>query len=113
MEQHSISRIALHKQLALAAMVRSILTMLSAVGLLFLLAATGVLRDFAHLSVILFFGAPMIVCWILTVLICRRMVTCPGCMNSLWSCGNGRFKPRKMKIRTEIARCPHCGIPIV
>lgn len=114
MQQESISRSVLYEKLARAAQVRSVLTLLSAFGALCLLAAVpGVPQDATAIAAVLFFGVPLLVCWIVTVQICRRMVTCPYCTTSLWSCGSGNFKPRRMKIRDEVSRCPNCGIPIV
>jgi hypothetical protein len=52
------------------------------------------------------------VCWLVTHLICRPMVVCPFCGESLWECGTGNFKPRRMKIRTGVTGCPNCRVPI-
>jgi NhaP-type Na+/H+ or K+/H+ antiporter len=115
MQLDSINRSDLHRRLARVAQLRSVLTMLSALGTMILLGAIlpGVPQNAAVLVVLVYFGVPLLVCWIVTVLICRRLVTCPYCPNSLWSCGSGNFKPRRMKVRDEVSRCPHCGVPIL
>ena len=114
MQLDSINRSDLHRRLARVAQLRSVLTMLSMVGVMVLLGAIAPEgpRNGLGVGLVVFFGVPGIVCWIITVLICRRLVTCPYCANSLWSCGSGNFKPR-MKLRDDVSRCPHCGVPIV
>lgn len=61
---------------------------------------------------LVYFALCLGVSWIMTRLICRPMVTCPFCGVSLWECGTGNFKPRRMKIRKGVSACPHCRVPI-
>jgi hypothetical protein len=49
-----------------------------------------------------------LITWGLTYLICHRMVTCPKCGASLWNCGTGNFKPRRLRLRDDSSACPGC-----
>jgi hypothetical protein len=116
--QESISRSDLHKRLVIAAVVRSLLTMLSSFATFFLVAAISLILDIPQnvaqvIFVVVFISFPLVICWIVSVQICRRMVRCPCCAKSLWSCGNGAFKPRRMRLKDDAFACPHCGVPIV
>jgi hypothetical protein len=109
----SISRAWLQRRLGVAALIRSWITLPSALGVVYLLSLfPGIDRDrFVCLIVFLFFSIPMLIGWLVTVCICRRMVKCPYCRHSLWECGTGNFKPRRMKVRDDVQQCPNCGVP--
>jgi hypothetical protein len=47
-----------------------------------------------------------------TVLLCPLVAACPVCGGSLWPCGSGSFKPRRVTVRPEVSACPHCHSPI-
>jgi hypothetical protein len=105
-------------QLRRAAGMRALITLGSEIVALF---SVSIILAIAHLEpqragpAVLFlcvFGIPLLVCWTWTVKVCHTSVTCPSCGDSLWSCGTGNFKARRMRIKKEIHRCPHCGIPI-
>ena len=115
MGEKEISRQTLLYRLRRAAMVRSIITMLSMLPILLvlgiLLRILGEPQGAGGLMVLYFvlcFGGPAIVSGLITHFYCRREVTCPYCGNSLWSCGTGNFKPRKMRIRRDAQECSRC-----
>lgn len=116
-----IVREELHQKLARAAQVRSVLTMLSVIpawpiafGVVVLLAQLGAPAFVINtLFIGLIFGAPLVVARILTDRYCKTAVPCPFCKGSLWACGSGNFKPRRMKVRYDAKECPHCGTPII
>src|SRR4051794_39123836 len=118
MANGSISRSDLYKRVVRAAQVRSGITLLSAIACL---VATAVIHGLAQLPDLgtaivflgMFFGLPMVISRIVTERVCKRMVTCPVCGSSLWCCGTGNFKPRRMRIRDGVTQCPYCNIPIV
>ena len=112
MEQ-TISRSTLHKKLVRAAQARSAITLASAIVSLFVMAAIpGMAQNVTMLPVVVYFGVLFVVSWIATVVLCKKMVVCPACGGSLWMCGTGNFKPRRMKVKDGVNGCPHCGIPI-
>lgn len=114
MPRNSISRSDLHRRLITFALLRSLLTMLAAVGGICLVPSIPEMpRGPSELVFLAGLGVAGIVCWVFTVLICRRVVTCPFCTKSLWSCGTGNFKPRRMEVRDDVSSCPNCGVPIV
>ena len=107
-------------KLARAAQVRSVLSLLSAfpavlvAGLLTAaLQNNGPNDAVGVLALMAFFGVPFGVSMLLTKYYCRRAVVCPCCQASLWDCGTGNFKPRRMRIRADATACPHCRAPIV
>ena len=116
----------LYWQLARAAQVRALVSMLSGVATLFHLAFVHfflteiipVLDKKQHdgwfllVFIVAFFGSGLIVSWLMTVFYCRPQVVCPRCAQSLWSCGTDNFKPRRMRIRSGVTCCPHCYLPI-
>jgi|GEM_PF-1335512 hypothetical protein len=116
-----IDRNELHRQLVNSAQVRSVFTMLASVpafgigfGTLFLLALIGAPGILAlPVALLLIFGLPLAVAHILTERYCKPAVACPHCEKSLWACGSGNFKPRRMRIRYDAEECPHCGARIV
>ena len=116
-----ILREELHEKLVRAAQVRSVSTMLSVIptiavafGAPLLLAQLGAPAVVTEIIFIpLLFGPPLIVCWILTERYCKPAASCPHCEGSLWACGSGNFKPRRMNVRYDAKACPHCGAPIV
>lgn len=97
-----------------AAQVRSTITLVSYVLTLLVMAAIPGMAQNANalLIIVVYFGVPLVVSWIVTVHLCKKMVLCPACGDSLWACGTGNFKPRRMKIRDGVSSCPHCGVPI-
>src|SRR5262245_49567512 len=112
MRQQPISEEWLHKRLVRTAQLRSRITLSSLILPVVLIGAIPALADKANiLPVLLLFGIPCFVDWIVTVYVCRPMVTCPSCGKSLWQCGTGNFKPRRMRIKEGVNQCPHCGLP--
>jgi hypothetical protein len=113
----TISRSYLLKRLALAAQLRAAITMLSQVLAMFFASAvfqaTGIRseRGAAALLLLSVVGGCALASWACTKKICLPFVKCPSCGNSLWSCGSGNFKPRRMRIKKDVHGCPHCGIP--
>ena len=106
------------QQLRHAAGLRALITLGSEIIAFFLmsiiLAATGIEQKRVTSSAffVCVFGVPLLVCWIWTVKVCRASVTCRSCGSSLWSCGTGNFKARRMQIKKGINCCPHCGVPL-
>ena len=77
------------------------------------LLAAGFLVPYAgQWAIIIVFVVGELVSWVVTKRMCRAMVTCPDCGQSLWDVGTGNFKARRMRIRDDIQACPHCGSPI-
>ncbi len=110
MDRRMISKQGLLRKLVRTAQVRSIVSMLS---MLPFAAIAGAVFDGSSDAdgiavVILLFGGPLAVSALLTHFYCKRAVVCTYCGNSLWQCGTGNFKPRRMKIRNEVKECPHC-----
>lgn len=117
MDQTTIDRDWLYRKLIRWAQVRSLVTMASVFPALLLgtLAANapGVPPEIGvAVAIAALFGSPLLVSWIFTTLVCKKRVRCPNCGGSLWDCGTGNFKPRRLKIRDDATACPHCGAPI-
>jgi hypothetical protein len=113
-----ISKSKLHWQLVYAAMVRSAVTMLSGLAIFFIAGLIAFLLPLddgtkAAIGLGSFIGGFLLVSWLMTKYYCRRAVRCPRCSESLWDCGTGNFKPRRMKVRDDVRECPNCGAPIV
>ena len=115
-ERPSIRRTNLHKQLCRTAQVRSIISMAAMLPAMFL----GGWMIEMHgnellplLAVGIVFGIPLLVSWLLTNYYCHPHVKCQFCGHSLWKCGTGNFKPRRMRVRPDATACPGCGVPIV
>jgi hypothetical protein len=112
----TISKSELLRGLSRAAQIRALITFaaafLSIFGMTVICAAIGVNPDSlgSAAAVLCVFGIPGLVCWIWTVKVCRNSVRCPFCANSLWSCGTGNFKARRMRLRKDTNACPHCDI---
>ncbi len=87
--------------------------MLSAVLILF--GMTALPKDWLDsvVPLMIFFGGFFAVSWTLTQFYCKPAVPCPHCGKSLWGCGTGNFKPRRMKVRRDATECPNCRTPIV
>lgn len=115
----------LYWQLARAAQVRALVSMLSCVATIFAFAflrfyltdIVPVMKKqhedwflFAFIAALI--GSMFVVSWLMTVSYCRPQVVCPRCAQSLWSCGTDNFKPRRMRIRSGVTCCPHCYLPI-
>lgn len=58
-------------------------------------------------------GTGLAISFALTRLLCTALVKCPHCAHSLWDCGTGNFKPRRMRIRNDATGCPRCGARLV
>ena len=110
MNKKTISRQELLGRLQRVAQVRSVLTMLSVLPILFVAFAVfgesmgGGSGGMAAVS----FGGPLVVMVLITQFYCKRAVKCPHCGSSLWHCGTGNFKPRRMRIRKEAEGCLQC-----
>ncbi len=61
----------------------------------------------------LYFLSGLLVMALLTRLICHRAVICPWCGSSLWDCGTGNFKPRRLTLKRNVKACPSCGADII
>lgn len=110
----SINRRHLESLLVRAAMVRSAITLsavVAAVIVAALLSTYFKIQLHPSALIFVFFGIPLVVSWLTTLLICRRMVACARCRGSLWESGSGNFKPRRMRLRDDAHGCPRCGIP--
>ena len=113
----ALSRTRLLRGLSRAAQLRAVITLLSFVANFILMAMvlSALQLDAKSIGqaplILWVFGAPLIVDWICTVKLCRNFGRCPSCGGSLWSCGTGNFKPRRMRIRKDANGCPHCGLP--
>jgi hypothetical protein len=115
--RRTIRRDELQRRLARVAQVRAIFTSLCIVPALLIVAAldaTGFVPPPAVpiVGLTIFFAVPGLFCLILTYGYCRSAVRCPNCGESLWCCGTGSFKPRRMRVRDEVAACPQCAAPI-
>lgn len=110
-----ISREELLKQLIRAAQFRSVVTMVAAIPLLMIALAIDafLIGAFPFAFFGLYFGGFLFVSWVLTKYHCRAAVTCPRCGFSLWGCGTGNFKPRRMRVKERTVECPNCHTPIV
>jgi hypothetical protein len=111
--QEPIRRDQLWWKLVRAAQVRSLVTMLSFLPLLLAGAVVAERLQMGVLFPVTALGGSFLVSWLMTRYYCRRVVTCPRCGASLWDCGTGNFKPRRMRIRDRVRECPNCGAPIV
>ena len=111
----TISRDELYWSLARAAQLRSVVTLLAflpvSVSLMLLLPKAIV--DFPWSGPLILSGSLLLTGYLFTLLGCRRMVRCPHCNASLWSCGTGNFKARRMRVREDALECPGCGAAIV
>jgi hypothetical protein len=108
----------LRRQLQRAAQVRSTWVMVLFAPIIFvcfaLLPASvteGSTRGW--IPILIFFGIWFFLIWLFTRFYCVRKVVCPNCGHSLWRCGTGNFKPRRIKVRKDASACPGCGIRIV
>ena len=96
------------RNLQRAAQVRSGVTMASVLPLMML----GGLLFGEVGGVIGLFGGALAVERLMTRFYCRHAVRCPHCGASLWQCGTGNFKPRRMRLRRDAHACRHCGAAI-
>jgi len=96
------------RNLQRAAQVRSGVTMASVLPLMIL----GGLVFSEVGGVIGLFGGALTVERLMTRFYCRRAVRCPNCGGSLWDCGTGNFKPRRMRLRSDAEGCRQCGAVI-
>ena len=114
---HPILRHDLRRQLARAAQVRSLVSMFSMFPSLLVFGVFGpILHNETAQAIgalLAIFGVPLLVSSLLTRFYCRDAVRCPGCGCSLWDCGTGNFKPRRMRVRDAVRECPGCQTPIV
>lgn len=111
--KQSIRKSDLRRDLIRVAQARAGVSML--VMLVSLIAAGAVLPKAAGSSplvLLVVFGPSALICWLMTVCYCRPKVSCPYCLHSLWDCGTGNFKPRRIDVRNEAQQCPNCSAPI-
>jgi hypothetical protein len=102
----------LYQKLVRATQVRAVITLASApVAILAWTLIPGIQNQVTVLVAL--FGVPLFVGWLTTMLLCRRMVRCPVCSQSLWEVGTGNFKARRVRIKDNVTCCPHCGAEIV
>ena len=94
------------------AQVRSLVSMLSGVAILIAAAAFGESLGPGGMAAV-YLGGFLFVMVLLTRFYCGPAVRCPHCGNSLWHCGTGNFKPRRMRIRSEARECSHCHATFV
>jgi hypothetical protein len=120
MSEQQINRQDLQWQLAKTAMLKSLAVMGFCVAILFGFALVLPLVEVAIgedwvtvLFLAAFFGLPSVLDLVLRRTFCRNRVRCPFCQASLWTCGTGNFKPRRMKVRADVHACPQCQTPIV
>jgi hypothetical protein len=107
-----ISEHQLYRTIVRAGQIRSILSM---IGWVPLIAISGLLMQAGPIpeafGPIFLFGSCLLLEWGLTHLICHRMVKCPFCGASLWNCGTGNFKPRRLRLKPDAKECPTCHAP--
>ena len=118
-EERPLPRAPIHKEdlrraLSKAAQVRALVTLASTIPNAIVIALL-IPRFEARFPVfpLIVFIVPLAVAGLMTRFYCRRRVRCPHCDASLWDCGTGNFKPRRMKLRDEVRECPSCQAPIV
>ncbi len=107
-----ISDQQLLRKLQRAAQVRSIFSMLAILPSLVI--GGLIVGDSGNegLLILIVFGIPMLVSVGITELYCKRIVSCPYCGGTMWNCGTGNFKPRRMKLRKDRDECPKCHAAI-
>ena len=106
-----ISHSWLLSKLRKTAQIRALITVTSCIlGLALLSAIPEQSSPLVGLAVL--FGWSWLVVWIVTKAYCEKAVVCPYCGGSLWKCGTGNFKPRKMHVRDDARECPHCQVPL-
>jgi hypothetical protein len=103
-----VSRAELHRMLRAAAQTRSLLSMLCWVALLGVLGAVTPPLD-RGIAACLWFAGCVFSPWLLGQLVCRRVAKCPVCGHSLWDCGTKNFKPRRLRVRSDVDACPACN----
>ncbi len=114
MSQLYISKSHVRKSLETAAFARTALIALSAIAIIVVIAlvlprtATSIIFGVAALV-----GVPLFVAWLVTDVMCRRVVECPACKGSLWEIGTGSYMPKQMKIKDDVSSCPHCGAVLI
>jgi hypothetical protein len=96
------------RRLRRAARRRALVSMASALPLMTLggLAFEGIG------AVVGLFGGSLTVSSLMTRFYCLQAVCCPHCGGSLWYCGSGNFKPRRMHLRADARACRQCGAAI-
>jgi hypothetical protein len=114
MSQLYISRSHVRKSLAWAATARAGITIATALAALALVGLSlPASRQYMWLAIATLVVAPVLVAWIVTQVLCPRMVECPACKGSLWQIGTGNLQPGRMKVKDEATKCPHCGAAII
>ena len=109
----SIRKNDLRRDLVRAAQVRAIVSILAMP--ISLVVADAFLPKAAinsPFALLVLFGPSALICWLMAVFYCRPKVICPHCLHSLWDCGTGNFKPRRIDVRKDARECPNCGSPI-
>lgn len=114
-----INRQNLLRQLQRVAQRKALIVMGSALATLFLFALVSPLIEafigqdlIGFAFAIAFFGVPLVLDFVMVRWYCHDAVVCPNCNHTLWGCGSGNFKPRKMRLRADALECPSCHTPI-
>jgi hypothetical protein len=114
MSQLYISKSHVRKSLEWAALTRTLIIVGTAIIVLaiVILALPRTTASYVAGGIALV-GLPLFVAWIVTDVLCRRVVECPACKGSLWDIGTGGFTPGGMKIKEDVTNCPHCGAVLI
>jgi hypothetical protein len=106
--ENTISRSWLLRRMKKAAQIRSVASMLAFVlGLFLAVVFVPAIAPIAMLLVAIVITTAVDVA--VTIFLCRRSVVCPFCGESLWKCGTGNFKPRRLTLNPGIDACPSCN----
>jgi hypothetical protein len=112
-EPKLIRKSDLRRDLVRAAQVRAGVSILAMIVSLVVAGATlPKAAGSSPLALLVFFGPSALICWLMSVYYCRPKVICPYCLHSLWDCGTGNFKPRRIDVRKDARECPNCNAPI-
>ena len=114
--QRPIPRDELRRRLVQTAQVRSLVLMVSffaSLAIAHALLGKSAWEGSVPPAAAFMFGCPLLAAWLMTRFYCRPAVRCPRCGQSLWDCGTGNFKVRRMRVRENVRECPNCRTPIV
>jgi hypothetical protein len=114
MSQLYISKSHVRKSLEWAALARTLIIAVTAIAIV-AAVALGMPRTASTVIVGLaaLVGVPLFVAWLVTDVLCKRVVECPACKGSLWEIGTGSYMPQQMKIKEDVNSCPHCGAVLI
>lgn len=104
-DREPISKDSLNKKLKALGIKRAILWILA------LPIFVGV-ASYYNLSQMVILTSPILIVLIFDRLITSKFFCCSFCNKSLWSYTTQRLKVRKLKLRTDLTRCPFCGTKI-